>query len=466
MVFGKLFEPFVAGSPVSVMFRGTLENVLAAERLDRIFENAASRQTCRELAFSTCAELLGAVVTRIRPSLNAAYLAHRQAIAVSVQAVYDKLAGIEPAVSEALVRETASDLAKIQADMKASWPSPFPGLDVRIVDGNHLAGTQHRLKELRRIGDAALPGHTLAVLNPQRQLIEEVVVCEDGHANQKPLSARLLPRMQPRQCWIADRDFSTCDFMLGVVQRKAYFLVRQHGALQGELLGQRRRLGRIATGVVYEQPMRVTHSDGRSMVVRRITVKLDEPTRDGDMEIHLLTNLPRRWKGRPIATAYLSRWQIEAAFQRLTQILRCELNTLGYPPAALFGFCLAVVMYNALNTVIAALRATHLPALKDCEKAGKPGRFSFYYLADEIAGVWRGMALVVPPQKWIAAFAGQSPRRMAQILLWLARRTSIDRFLATPYGKKTRKKRRPMTAQSHISTYRILQKRKPNHVLN
>ena len=114
MVFGKLFEPFIAGSPVSVMFRGTLENLLAAERLDRIFENAAQKQTCRDLAFSTCADLLGMVVTRIRRSVNAAYLAHRQAITVSVQAVYDKLAGIEPAVSEALVRETARDLSEIQ----------------------------------------------------------------------------------------------------------------------------------------------------------------------------------------------------------------------------------------------------------------------------------------------------------------------------------------------------------------
>lgn len=262
MVFGRLFEPFIAGSPVSVMFRGTLENLLAAERLDRIFENAAHKQTCRDLAFSTCADLLGMVVTRIRPSLNAAYLAHRQAVTVSVQAVYHKLAGIEPAVSEALVRETARDLAKIQGKMHSSQPGPFPGLDVRIADGNHLAGTQHRLKELRRLGDAALPGHTLAVLDPQRQLIEEVVVCEDGHANQKPLLVRLLGQVQQRQCWIADSDFGTCDFMFGVAQRKAYFLVRQHGALQGEPVGRRRRLGHTDTGVVYQQQLRVTHSDG------------------------------------------------------------------------------------------------------------------------------------------------------------------------------------------------------------
>lgn len=466
MVFGKLFEPFIAGSPVSVMFRGTLENLLAAERLDRIFENAAQKQTCRDLAFSTCADLLGMVVTRIRRSVNAAYLAHREAIAVSVQAVYDKLAGIEPAVSEALVRETARDLAEIQAKMHASWPGPLPGLDVRIADGNHLAGTQHRMKELRRLGDAALPGHTLAVLNPQRQLIEDVVVCEDGHANQKPLLVKLVEKVQPRQCWIADSDFGTCNFMFGVAQRKAYFLVRQHGALQGKLLGRRRRLGHIDTGVVYQQQLRVTHSDGRTMLVRRITVELNEPTRDGDTEIHLLTNLPQKFHGRKVAMAYLSRWQIEAAFQKLTQVLRCELNTLGYPPAALFGFCLAVVMYNALNTVIAALRTAHSRELAGREKAGKRSRLSFYYLADEIAGVWRGMALVIGPQKWTATFARQSPRQLAKTLLWLARRTRIECFLANSYGRKKRKKRRLITHGGHVSTYRILQESKLSHVRN
>jgi len=465
MVFGKLFEPFIAGSPVSVMFRGTLENVLAAERLDRIFENAAQKQTCRDLAFSTCADLLGMVVTRVRRSLNAAYFAHRQAVTVSIQSVYNKLARIEPAVSEALVRETASDLAEIQAKMKASWAGPLPGLDVRIADGNHLAGTQHRLKELRRLGDAALPGHTLAVLNPQRQLIEDVVVCEDGHANQKPLLLKLLEKVQPRQCWIADSDFGTCNFMLGVAQRKAYFLVRQHGAMRGELMGRRKRLGRIDTGVVYQQQLRVTHSDGRSMLVRRITIELNEPTRDGDTEIHLLTNLPPRFNGRKVAVAYLSRWQIEAAFQKLTQVLRCELNTLGYPPAALFGFCLAVVMYNALNTVIVALQTAHSQVLMEREKAGKSVRFSFYYLADEVAGVWRGMALVIAPQRWTTTFARQSPRQMATTLLWLARRTRIEGFLAYSYGKKRRKKRRTITHGGHVSTYRILQERKLKHVL-
>ena len=41
-------------------------------------------------------------------------------------------------------------------------------------------------------------------------------------------------------------------------------------------------------------------------------------------------------------------WQIEGLFQDLTVALHCELDTLGYPRAALFGFGTALVAYNTL----------------------------------------------------------------------------------------------------------------------
>jgi hypothetical protein len=49
----------------------------------------------------------------------------------------------------------------------------------------------------------------------------------------------------------------------------------------------------------------------------------------------------------------------------LTQELRCELDTLAYPPAALFAFALAVVAYNALAVVKAALRRVPGSAAED-----------------------------------------------------------------------------------------------------
>jgi IS4 transposase len=89
-------------------------------------------------------------------------------------------------------------------------------------------------------------------------------------------------------------------------------------------------------------------------------VKLDQATRDGDRELYILTNVPlRKASAKRIARLYRKRWTLETAFQHLEAYFHSEINTLGYPKAALFGFCLALVAYNMLAVVMAALRSVH-----------------------------------------------------------------------------------------------------------
>ena len=86
---------------------------------------------------------------------------------------------------------------------------------------------------------------------------------------------------------------------------------------------------------------------GETLHVRRITLALKEPTRDGDTELHLLSNRPvQEARARKLVGVYGKRWTIETAFCELTTTLSCEVRTLGYPKAALFAFCLALVAYN------------------------------------------------------------------------------------------------------------------------
>jgi len=49
-----------------------------------------------------------------------------------------------------------------------------------------------------------------------------------------------------------------------------------------------------------------------------------------------------------VAELYQKRWTIEIAFHELALNLEGEIETLGYPRAALFGFCVALVCYNPL----------------------------------------------------------------------------------------------------------------------
>lgn len=402
-----------------------------------MFESTAVRQRVSPVLFSTCADVMSLVVLSARKSVHAAYQARLEELAFTVKAVYDKLAGIELSVSEQLVRETAADLAQVVNELHGVQKGPLPGYETRILDGNHLAGSEHRLKELRRLGAAALPGQSLAVLDPQRWLLEDVIACEDGHANERTSIPAVLQRVQPGQCWIADALFSTFDFFFGIQQRKAYFLVRQHGGLKGELQGKRKKAGRCSTGKVYEQPLLVRRTDGTTMTMRRITVVRSTPTSRGETEIHLLTNLPAKVRA---AKAYLDRWNIETAFQDLATTLRSEINTLGYPKAALFGFCLAMTMFNLLSVVRTALR-THAKKMQPVpEKSSaaprKERRLSMYYLADEVAGMWRGMEIVIPPARWEEAFATLTPKQLATILKWLASRTDVRRFYTNSWTPK------------------------------
>ena len=79
------------------------------------------------------------------------------AIGVSVQAVYGKLKHLEVTTSAALVRHTAATVTPLIEEMGVSRPPMFPGYRLKILDGNCLVATEHRLTVLRETAAGALP---------------------------------------------------------------------------------------------------------------------------------------------------------------------------------------------------------------------------------------------------------------------------------------------------------------------
>jgi IS4 transposase len=77
-------------------------------------------------------------------------------------------------------------------------------------------------------------------------------------------------------------------------------------------------VGRIETGQVAEQRVQVWDAQGQAHLLRRIRVKLDQATRDGDRVLDILTNLPlRKASAKRVARLYRKRWTLETAFQHL-----------------------------------------------------------------------------------------------------------------------------------------------------
>ena len=449
-----ILDRFVEKCPAAVLVRATLERLLRPERLDQIFEDVRRRQYSKKLLFSQVVAVMTAVATRARATVHAAYLAAQDRLGTSPAALYEKLNHIEPQTSSALVRQTAADAAAVIDAMAAPTTEVLPGLEVFYLDGNHLGATEHRLAELRATREGPLPGQSLALLDAQRELIVDLVACEDGHAQERSLLPQLLERIRAGIVIVADRNFCTSRFLFGLAAREACFIIRQHGStLNYRLRGRRRRVGRIATGMVYEQGMEL-HFEGRTLAVRRITLCLDRPTESGDTEIHVLTNLAaERATALQVARAYGTRWTVEGAFQTLTDVLRCEVETLGYPRAALFSFATAVLAYNTYAVAKAALRAAHgAGTIKE--------ELSDHHVLSDVAATYVGMDIAVPDEDW-AAYRAMPAGTFAEAMKGLAHRVSLTRYPKKKRGpKKPQPRKKSGSRNHHIATARLLAERR------
>ncbi len=221
-----------------------------------------------------------------------------------------------------------------------------------------------------------------------------------------------------------------------------------------ELIGKEKYIGKIETGTVYEQPILVRNEAGEAHNFTRIHVKLKGETRDGDSELFIITNLSKSIaNAKTVARLYRDRWTIETAFQRLAEYLNSEINTLSYPRAALFGFCVALVAYMSMSVVKAALGSVHGVDFID-------QNVSSYYVANEIEGVYQGMMIVIDVEQWVV-FRDMPTGDLVQLLKKLSGNVKLSKYQKHPRGpKKPQPKRISMKNKPHVSTARILAERK------
>ena len=452
-MLNPIFEKFVEKSPVSVIARGMMERLLNPEQLDQWFDETAQAQYTKDLLFSSVFDIMTQVVSGSRPTVSAAHQASKEEIGVSVTSVYNKLNGIEVNTSAELVRYAAGAVTPVIEGLKGTRRSPLPGYPVRLLDGNCIEASEHRIEELRQLAAGALPGKSLVVYDPVLGIPVDVFPCEDGHAQERSLLNQVLPTVQKGELWVADRNFCVVEFICGIDGKDAHIVFRQHGNLPYTELGKERAVGKIESGKVFEQPIMVFDSRGKPHQFRRIRVLLKEQTRDGDQEIFIISNLPKKAAGaKKIAIIYRGRWTIETSFQELEKWFNSEINSLGYPPAALFGFCVALISYMIVSVIKAALSSIHGTKVIEEQVSG-------YYLADEISGTYRGMMIALDAEQWII-FRQLPQSELIKFLKKLAKKVKLSAFRKHPRGpKKPVAKRKKDPKTPHVSTAKLIASR-------
>lgn len=446
--------------PLGVMVRGTMEWLLDEPMVELLFQKHAPDQYTRELTVAALIKLFIQVSTGARRSVHAAYKADQATdeptIETSYQALYGKLGRLQPAVSEAVVRYSAERSMQLLALYPPARDEPLPGYRMRVLDGNVLTGTDHRLTALRRWLNACLPGKSLVVYEPGWGLVTDLVLCEDAYTQERALLIQILPRVQANDLMVADRNFCTTRFAFGVKAQKAFFVVRQHRAnLPCVATSKLRKCGETETGVVYEQTVTVSDPDtGEVLSLRRVELQLLEKTRDGDRTIAVFTNLPAQVSALRIMEIYRARWTIENHFQFLTDSLHCEVSGLGEPRAALFAFAMALVAANALAIVRGSLRAVHGVEVE--------AEISGYYLADEVGGDYRTLMKYLPADQWLGWNALPAPA-MATLLNATAQYVKVKALTRSQRGPKKPPQEKPVydKKHKHYSTARLLKDLQP-----
>jgi hypothetical protein len=448
----EVLERFVALRPLCVMTRCILGHLMT-EDLDGVFAECRHRQYQGDIKFSALALSVADVALSFCANFNQAYKKHKEELAASVVAYYGKLNRVEPSISEGVVQFANRKASELQHALGVETPAVLPGYRCSILDGNHLQKTEKRIGELRGLCAAALPGTVVAKFNLDEQFFERAYLLEDAHAQEATVLDRVIADLQANELVIADRHFCIVKFLLDVAAACGCFVIRQHGRLHGELLGKRRKVGRSDTGMAFEQKMRIRDSSGaRVMIVRRITVELDTATRDGDRQIHLLSNVPRKHaNARQVAQLYRDRWEIENAFYVLTMTLTCEVRSIGHPRAALFLFCMAMLAYNCRQLLYAALRTAHDSAAVDA--------MSEHSVGLEITQAMDGLVTAVPACDWDEAVPRTASGRAA-FLRRVSRHVDVHTHRKTVRGpKKPRPPRQRCKAGTHVSTHRLLKSR-------
>ena len=250
MSSNDMLDRFIDKYPLAVMTRTVIES-LTGDSLGEVFQRNRSRQYEDTIPFSVLAMSMAEIALGTIPNRNQAHAKYGKEIKASVTAYYRKLNRVEPNISEAVVQYSADRATEMLDPLDFEPWVVLPGYRCLALDGNHLQKTEKRLKQTRGLLDAPLPGTVVARYDLQNGLFDRAYLLEDAHAQEFSMLDRAVADLLPRDLMIADRHFCILKFFFDIAAAKACFVVRQHGRLQGELSGKRRRIGRVETGEAY-----------------------------------------------------------------------------------------------------------------------------------------------------------------------------------------------------------------------
>ena len=109
---------------------------------------------------------------------------------------------------------------------------------------------------------------------------------------------------------------------------------------------------------------------------------------------------------------------------------------------------MAVVAYNVLAVVRAALRSEHGAEVVETKASSR-------HMADEVASTYKGMMIALPAEEW-EPYGRLGVREMAEFLREAASQAWLAKYPRSKHGPKKPRPKRTGRITDHVATARLL----------
>jgi hypothetical protein len=427
--------------------------------LDALFEEYRGRCYPKLLSFALIVALVRDALLEHRGSgrKSMEHARERKELETSFAAVYGKLGRLPIPVSMAFLSGCTARLMETFPQTKMACvavPESLAAFRPIIFDGKAIKNVAKRLLPLRDAAGGLLGGRTLVALDLCAGLALAMHGDPDGDANDTRFVGDLVPTVRklaagPR-LWIVDSGF--CDLTQTVhftSEPGDEFIVRYHPKVRFERDPQRPvREGRDQRGRLYyeEWGWLGAARNPKRRYVRRITLQ-----RPGEKDVVLVTSLcdGDAFPATDVLEIYLKRWNIEQAFQQVTEVFGLSSLIGSTPEGTIFQFALCLLLYNMIQ-VIRGLIATEVEKPRD--------EISTENLFDDVRRELIAWTVVIDHDDTLRHFEGEwtLPRVKAR-LSELLKGVWYDRWRKAPAKKKKPPHPDRNKKRTHGSVFRIIE---------
>ncbi len=352
--------------PLAEAFYTVWGHIASDAVLDDLFDRHRGRCYQDQLTFPELVRVLADALTRYQGRGRGAILdaVQRHQISCQVRAVYGKLARLPLPLAEAFLTALTQRLRPLfpAASRPAAMPASLDGLSVVVVDGKKIKRVAKRLLPTRNQPGKLYGGKLLVAYLPAEGVAVALAADGDGEANDIRSVPALLPTVRevvtgPR-LWVADRQFRDLIQPRRFADDADHFVVRYgHNTSFHADPGRTPTDGTDADGRAVRQEWGWLGAEGqgeRRLYVRRVTL-----VRPGDEDVAVVTDLldEQRYPAPDLLAVYLTRWQIENAFQQITEVFHLQRLIGCRPPATVFQASLCLVLFNVLQLVRGSITA-------------------------------------------------------------------------------------------------------------